>query len=129
MCYFGRTTKKVYWSDKRKDNFLEDVNLESMKVQKVSKEKQLQTTEKSSKSMEAWKRMDDAHSVYNVLPLSFLQRKCLYALDIFSEIFPLNSSLIDINVTIFFSFMSTVTVKFYMYLCGYLINISPSTRL
>ena len=47
MCYFGRTTKKVYWSDKRKDNFLEDVNLESMKVQKVAKEKQLQTTEKS----------------------------------------------------------------------------------
>lgn len=89
MCYFGRTTKKVYWSDKRKDNFREDVNLESMKVQKVAKEKQLQTTEKSSKSMEAWKKMDDAHSVYNVLPLSFLQRKCLYALDIFSEIFPL----------------------------------------
>lgn len=45
MCYFGRTTKKVYWSDKRKDNFLEDANLESMKVQKQAAKKQLQTTE------------------------------------------------------------------------------------
>lgn len=99
-----------------------------MKVQKLAKEKQLQTTEKSSKSMEAWKKMDDAHSVYNVLSLSFLQRKCLYPLDIFSvsliSLTGSNSSLTGINVTMFFSFMSIVTVKFYTYLCGYLINIS-----
>lgn len=38
--------------------------------------------------MKDWKKVDGGHSVYNVLPLLSLQRKCLCPLDPFYEILP-----------------------------------------